>query len=540
MNNDQIREIREIAIDFRGDGREEGAYAVDVLDQAGALLDRIELDQKPVWGGYEDFSCLLSLIDQELTPAGGIDIPWERVVISGPCVEDQFKAVSVGEEIFLYAADSNLAEWVEGGVDLIPTGDSVELRGKAVTKHALGTAWYGEGEGAKFRLPVRTGADLPADRKLIDLLAHRHKVLRLSDHSAQTAGPAWAPGSEPGRSAILDALGGYLGGIVEFERAEAGAWPAAVLDPMRDREARDKLIGGVAGMFECGAPVDAATYERRVAARMEDYVSGWRERLVSVAAGHLRAEIGLDRRSFGIEGAIPSSRDIASWLDERLGMYAIAPSREELAARPHAIPCRFVLDGGEADRKVYQSIAAVVAGGLSESIEWDPVAAGVFDPYRSCTAQLICKTQGTDLASVVNGSASGPFAETMREAVCKQARATGAPWGPVRMHDSSPEFAIHVSATFGQMETAMLGADAAQRPTVGVAPAGAGALELVVEDCDIMRVVRPVTLERAMEVPASHVGRIVPHGTWDRADAPAPARLVEVGAANRQGKGMKF
>ena len=367
MNNDQIREIREIAIDFRGDGREEGAYAVDVLDQAGALLDRIELDQKPVWGGYEDFSCLLSLIDQELTPAGGIDIPWERVVISGPCVEDQFKAVSVGEEIFLYAADSNLAEWVEGGVDLIPTGDSVELRGKAVTKHALGTAWYGEGEGAKFRLPVRTGADLPADRKLIDLLAHRHKVLRLSDHSAQTAGPAWAPGSEPDRSAILDALGGYLGGIVEFERAEAGAWPAAVLDPMRDREARDKLIGGVAGMFECGAPVDAATYERRVAARMEDYVSGWRERLVSAAAGHLRAEIGLDRRSFGIEGAIPSSRDIASWLDERLGMYAIAPSREELAARPHAIPCRFVLDGGEADRKVYQSIAAVVAGGLSES-----------------------------------------------------------------------------------------------------------------------------------------------------------------------------
>lgn len=45
MNNDQIREIREIAIDFRGDGCEEGAYAVDVLDQAGALLDRIELDQ---------------------------------------------------------------------------------------------------------------------------------------------------------------------------------------------------------------------------------------------------------------------------------------------------------------------------------------------------------------------------------------------------------------------------------------------------------------------------------------------------------------
>ena len=293
-------------------------------------------------------------------------------------------------------------------------------------------------------------------------------------------------------------------------------------------------------MFECGAPVDAATYERRVAARMEDYTSGWRERLVSAAAGHLRAEIGLDRRSFGIEGAIPSSRDIASWLDERLGMYAIAPNREELAARPHAIPCRFVLDGGEGDREVFRSIAAVVAGGLSESIEWDPVAAGVFDAYRSCTAQLICKTQGTDLASVVKGSASGPFAETMREAVFEQARGVRAPWGPVRMHDSSPEFAIHVSATFGQMETAMLGADAAQRPTVGVAPAGAGALELVVEDCDIMRVVRPVTLERAMEVPASHVGRIVPHGTWDRADAPAPARLVEVGAANRQGKGMKF
>lgn len=540
MNNDQIREIREIAIDFRGDGREEGTYAVDVLDQAGALLDRIELDQKPVYGDYEDFSCLLSLIDQELTPAGGIDIPWERVVISGPCVEDQFKAVSVGEEIFLYAADSNLAEWVEGGADLITTGASVDLRGTAVTRHALGTAWHGVVEGAKFRLPVRTGADLAADRKLIDLLANRHKVLRLSDHSTQAAGPAWTPGSEPDRSAILDALGGYLGGIVEFERAEAGAWPAAVLDPMRDREARDKLIGGVAGMFECGAPVDAATYERRVAARMEDYTSGWRERLVSAAAGHLRAEIGLDRRSFGIEGAIPSSRDIASWLDERLGMYAIAPNREELAARPHAIPCRFVLDGGEADRKVYQSIAAVVAGGLSESIEWDPVAAGVFDAYRSCTAQLICKTQGTDLASVVNGSASGPFAETMREAVFEQARGVRAPWGPVRMHDSSPEFAIHVSATFGQMETAMLGADAAQRPTVGVAPAGAGTLELVVEDCDIMRLVNPVTLERAMEVPASHVGRIVPHGTWDRADAPAPARLVEVGAANRLGKEMKF
>lgn len=537
MNNDQIREI---SIAYRADGPGSGAYAIDALDRMGALLNRIEIDQQSIYGGYEDFSLLLTRVDQELTAAGSGDIPWEKVVVSGPCVEDQFKAVSVGEEIFLYAADSNLAEWVEGGVDLIPTGDSVELRGKAVTKHALGTAWYGEGEGAKFRLPVRTGADLPADRKLIDLLAHRHKVLRLSDHSAQTAGPAWAPGSEPDRSAILDALGGYLGGIVEFERAEAGAWPAAVLDPMRDREARDKLIGGVAGMFECGAPVDASTYERRVAARMEDYTSGWRERLVSAAAGHLRAEIGLDRRSFGIEGAIPSSRDIASWLDERLGMYAIAPSREELAARPHAIPCRFVLDGGEADRKVLRSIAAVVASGLSESIEWDPVAAGVFDAYRSCTAQLICKTQGTDLASVVNGSASGPFAETMREAVCKQARATGAPWGPVRMHDSSPEFAIHVSATFGQMETAMLGADAAQRPTVGVAPAGAGTLELVVEDCDIMRLVNPVTLERAMEVPASHVGRIVPHGTWDRADAPAPARLVEVGAANRQGKGMKF
>lgn len=282
MNNDQIREI---SIAYRADGPGSGAYAIDALDRMGALLNRIEIDQQSIYGGYEDFSLLLTRVDQELTAAGSGDIPWEKVVVSGPCVEDQFKAVSVGEEIFLYAADSNLAEWVEGGVDLIPTGDSVELRGKAVTKHALGTAWYGEGEGAKFRLPVRTGADLPADRKLIDLLAHRHKVLRLSDHSAQTAGPAWAPGSEPDRSAILDALGGYLGGIVEFERAEAGAWPAAVLDPMRDREARDKLIGGVAGMFECGAPVDASTYERRVAARMEDYTSGWRERLVSAAAG---------------------------------------------------------------------------------------------------------------------------------------------------------------------------------------------------------------------------------------------------------------
>lgn len=540
MNNNQIREIREIAIDFRGDGREEGAYAVDVLDQAGALLDRIELDQKPVWGGYEDFSCLLSLIDQELTPAGGIDIPWERVVISGPCVEDQFKAVSVGEKVFLYAADSNLAKLVDGGVDLIPTGASIELRGKAVTKHALGTAWYGEGEGAKFRLPVRTGVDLPADRKLNDLLANRHKMLRLSDHSAQTAGPAWAPGSEPDRSAVIDALAGYLEGIVKFERAEAGTWPTAVLDPMCDRTEREKIIGGVARVFELGAPVDEATYDRRVAARMEDYVSGWRERLVSAAAGHLRAEIALDRRPFGIEGAIPSARDIASWLDERLGMYAIAPSRAELAARHLAIPCRIVLDGGEGDREVCRSIAAVAAGGLHESAEWDPVAAGVFDAYRSCTAQFICETQGTDLVSVVNGRASGPFAKTMREAVFRQARAGEGPWGRPRIHDSSPEFAIHACATFGQMETAMLGAGAAQRPTVGVAPAGAGTLELVVEDCDIMRLVEPVTLERAMEVPASHVGRIVPHGTWDRADAPAPARLVEVGAANRQGKGMKF
>lgn len=540
MNRDQIREIREIAIDFRGDGREEGAYAVDVLDQAGALLDRIELDQKPVHGDYEDFSCLLQLIGQELTPAWYVDVPWDRFVISGPCVEDQFKAVAVGEEVFLYEADSNLAKLVEGGTDLIPTGASIELRGTAATKHALGTAWHGVAECAKFRLPVRTGADLSADRKLIDLLAHRHKVLRLSDHSAQAAGPAWAPGSEPDRSAVIDALAGYLEGIVEFERAEAGTWPTAVLDPMCDRAEREKIIGGVARVFELGAPVDEATYDRRVAARMEDYVSGWRERLVSAAAGHLRAEIALDRRPFGIEGAIPSARDIASWLDERLGMYAIAPSRAELAARHLAIPCRIVLDGGEGDREVFRSIAAVAAGGLRETVEWDPVAAGVYEAYRSCTAQWICKTQGTDLATVVNGSASGPFAETMREAVFEQARGVRAPWGPVRMHDRSPEFAIHVSATFGQMETAMLGADAAQRPTVGVAPAGAGALELVVEDCDIMRVVRPVTLERAMEVPASHVGRIVPHGTWDRADAPAPARLVEVGAANRQGKGMKF
>lgn len=255
MNRDQIREIREIAIDFRGEGRKEGAYAVDVLDQAGALLDRIELDQKPVHGDYEDFSCLLSLIDQELTPAGGIDIPWERVVISGPCVEDQFKAVAVGEEVFLYEADSNLAKLVEGGVDLIPTGASIELRGTAATKHALGTAWHGVAECAKFRLPVRTGADLSADRKLIDLLAHRHKVLRLSDHSAQAAGPAWAPGSEPDRSAVIDALAGYLEGIVEFERAEAGTWPTAVLDPMCDRTEREKIIGGVARVFELGAPV---------------------------------------------------------------------------------------------------------------------------------------------------------------------------------------------------------------------------------------------------------------------------------------------
>lgn len=537
MSNDQIRKI---SIAYRADGPGSGAYAIDALDRTGALLNRIELDQQSIYGGYEDFSLLLTRIDQELTAAGAGDIPWERVVVSGPCVEDQFKAVSVGEKVFLYAADSNLAKLVEGGVDLIPTGDSVELRGKAVTKHALGTAWYGEGEGAKFRLPVSTGADLPADRKLIDLLAHRHKVLRLSDHSAQAAGPAWAPGSEPDRSAVLDALGGYLEGIVEFERAEAGTWPTAVLDPMRDRTEREKIIGGVAGIFEFGAPVDAATYERRVAARMEDYVSGWRERLVSAAAGHLRAEIALDRRPFGIDGAIPSARDIASWLDERLGMYAIAPSRAELAARHLAIPCRIVLDVGEGDREVCRSIAAVAAGGLHESVEWDPVAAGVFDAYRSCTAQFICETQGTDLVSVVNGRASGPFAETMREAVFKQARAGEGPWGRPRIHDSSPEFAIHACATFGQMETAMLGAGAAQRPTVGVAPAGAGTLELVVEDCDIMTLVEPVTLERAMEVPASHVGRIVPHGTWDRADAPAPARLVEVGAANRQGKGMKF
>lgn len=46
--------------------------------------------------------------------------------------------------------------------------------------------------------------------------------------------------------------------------------------------------------------------------------------------------------------------------------------------------------------------------------------------------------------------------------------------------------------------------------------------------------------ERAMEASAPHAKRIFPHGLWDRVDAPAPARPVEVGAAKRPGRGMKF
>ena len=431
-----------------------------------------------------------------------IDVPWEKVVVAGPSAELEYKAVAVGDRLFL-----THPEWEGEGISLAQTGEYVEISDRLAGKLAYQSPNNLISGRASVRLPVHTGETLADDMSLLDE-ARCHRCVGLTEHlAAPRADMTPAAFGELDAAAVGRALEGYLRPWADIEAATPDRPPTVVLDLARDGRAVDLICRFLADRL-CVLPqtVGAGEFCEWTAEKAEGFTSEWRENVLTCAAGRLRAEISRDPARFGATGAAPAHVEIAEGLDEAFGMYAIAPSHRDLLEHPDPIPCRFMLGGHAADREVARSIADWEDHGAGP---WNPAEAGVADAYATCTAQWICETQGTDLATVVNGRAEGPFADTMRLAVLDQAA-----WSLLPGHSGwdAPEcsFSIRAAATLGQIAAAEVHDPQAGWPaTVGTAPASpAYTLMLSTphrlggdDSCDT----HAIPLEKSIDIPSDRV-----------------------------------
>lgn len=402
-----------------------------------------------------------------------IDVPWEKVVDARG--RGRLTCVATGDCAYLlsdYIVDSFIEKY-----DVVDSGLKVEVPLKTIYDSPR---LDGRGE-MKCTLPVLMGRTIDDD-EAISGNGYKCEVISLRRHLAVNGGNAASFDSlDP--VAVTRAVAGILGERVDVEAPEGSGWPTMVLDPMKDRWGRD-YIPNLAGEIldpraKMGAASDiydlSAGPERAADQAIEDCVSYWREETVDRTAVHLLGEIERDPASFGLEGPAPTFDQVAAGMEERLGMYAVAPSYSELVDRGDTIPIRILLDNFYEDRLVVKSIRK---WSEDASSAWNPDEEGIDGAYSFCTAQWICESQGTDLASVVNGTTAGPFAESMREALMEQ----------VRREDAADCcFAVRVEATLGQFETAVevgAGPETWRPVSIGTVPAdlaggGAPALEIV-------------------------------------------------------------
>lgn len=447
-----------------------------------------------------------------------IDVPWEKVVVAGPSAELEYKAVAVGDRLFL-----THPEWEGEGISLAQTGEYVEISDRLAGKLAYQSPNNLISGRAAVRLPVHTGETLADDMSLLDE-ARCHRCVGLTEHLAvQRADMVPATFGELDAAAVGRALGVYLRPWADIEAATPGRPPTVVLDLARDGRAVDLICRTLADRLRVlPQTVEAGEFCEWTEEKAESFTSEWRENVVTCAAGRLRAEISRDPARFGATGVAPAHGEIAEGLDEAFGMYAIAPCHRDLLEHADPIPCRFLLDGHAADREVARSIADWEDHGAGP---WNPAEAGVADAYATCTAQWICETQGTDLASVVNGRAEGPFADTMRLAVLDQAA-----WSLLPGHSSwdvpDCSFSIRAAATLGQIAAAEVYDPQAGWPaTVGtVPPSPASTLMLSTphrlggdDFCDT----HAIPLEKSIDIPSDRVSavHIIDHPYGGRAIA---------------------
>lgn len=453
-----------------------------------------------------------------------IDVPWEKVVVAGPSAELEYKAVAVGNRLFL-----THPEWEGEGISLAQTGEFVEISDRLAGKLAYQSPNNLISGGASVRLPVHAGETLADDMSLLDE-ARCHRCVGLTEHlAAPRADMAPAAFGELDAAAVGKALEGYLRPWADIEAATPDRPPTVVLDLARDGRAVDLICRFLADRLRVlPQTVEAGEFCEWAAEKAESFTSEWRENVLTCAAGRLRAEISRDPARFGATGAAPAHVEIAEGLDEAFGMYAIAPSHRDLLEHPDPIPCRFMLGGHAADREVARSIADWQDRGTGP---WDPAEAGVADAYACCTAQWICETQGTDLASVVNCRAEGPFADTMRLAVLDQAA-----WSLLPGHSGwdvpDCSFSIRAAATLGQIAAAEVQDPQAGWPVaVGTAPASpAYTLMLSTphrdggdDSCDT----HAIPLEKSIDIPSDRVSATHVIDRPDRGRAIAAMRTTD-------------
>ena len=574
MTMEEIREIFvETDTDPYVDGRRTRRCRVDVRDADGGRLGRIELAIEntpvPIVGipdeANREPACALGalmraadrIVVDDLRPTAlevasdFTEIPWERVVSVGASVEAEYMAVAAGGYLLL-----TRPEWEMDGVDLVPTGEFVEIEDRIATKVAYGLPSNFRSGDAVCRLPLQMGASLADDVRLLEE-SRAHRCVRLGRHLA-------GPGATEGRAsfegldmrAVSEFVEGYLRGWADVETAAGRLAPTILLDPARDDAVMDRIARRIADRIESREmgprprplPWDMAPFDGWTEETAAGLVSNWRRDVVECAAGRLRAEISRDPARFRAMGGAPSHEELVEGLEEAFGMYAIAPSHREILECEKGLACRFVLGGSADDREIARSIAM---WSLCGSGPWDPARAGVDGAYRTCTAQWICETQGTDLASVVNGIDDGPFARSMRPAVLDQAA-----WSRLPEHAGwqipTCALSIRAEASLAQMASAEALDPAMGRPaTVGTIPAATdspAALMLSTprrsggdDDCDI----HSIPLERPIELPSDRVSATYLIDRPDRGRAIAAMRTtdgrgIEPPIRNRQASASKI
>lgn len=254
-------------------------------------------------------------------------------------------------------------------------------------------------------------------------------------------------GDGTARAFDLDSIGvveviGATKEILGYEIADVAGregdaiWPTLTLDPCIDYEWGSQLgsraIETAAGAFwesdSPGTPEGVIDLVREdlaeaIAAGAEDWRIDTIERLAQGLVDRYPELIGADS---------PYSEPwhLVAELEERLGLYVDTSAVDGIVDRCSSKVTLFIGSRSDFDadwapsRRVLRSAATWLDG--PQETSWDPEAdQSLADDYAKCSAQWLCKTQGTTLADVVNGR-DGEFAESLRDAIAED---VGDSWG---------------------------------------------------------------------------------------------------------------
>lgn len=232
-------------------------------------------------------------------------------------------------------------------------------------------------------------------------------------------------GSEKVVAAATEIIGFEIASVGEPEWE--GGWPTIELDPGIDAnweyELGQRATEVAASAFWAsdapGTPdgvIDGVKEDlcERIAAGAEYWRSDTVEKLARGLVGRFPGLIGPD-------SPYHEPSHLVAELEERLGMYvdvsAVDRVIESCTSRTTLVigtASDFEADWGPS-RRVLRSAAEWLDGPRAGA--WDPTTdPGLSKDYATCSAQWLCRAQGTTLIDVVNGY-GGDFAESLREAI---------------------------------------------------------------------------------------------------------------------------